>query len=139
MGFNRVERTYYWILVVILIAAKIGIVAVLEFAPQMASALRYVDTPIAIVLALVVGGRFADAGWPRWLGITLVLLIMVVLPIVIIVASGPVPKTPNFLDSLPATIWISTVALFVLLVIAGVKPSAMVSVVEAPTRKEPTF
>jgi hydrogenase-4 membrane subunit HyfE len=97
---------------------------------------RYVDTPVAIALAFVVGARFADAGWPRWLGITLVVLIMLVLPVIILIASGPQPQGSSPLDALPSMMWLVTVALLVLVIVAGIRPSAPMP----PSRRlEPTF
>ena len=96
---------------VLLLAVKWGLLVSLEFAPQMYTVVRYVDTPIVIALAFVVGGRFADGGWPRWLGIVLVFLIMFVLPLIILFAADPQPGGPNPLDAMPSMMWIATVAL----------------------------
>jgi hypothetical protein len=122
-----VGRKLFWILVAGFIAFKVCLVVAMEYAPQAFSVLRSVDTGIAIGLAIAVGARFADIGWSRWLGITLVALIMVVLPVVLIFVS---PSTqagpdPSPLDAVPDLAWISTVALIVLLVVAGSKRSAI--------------
>jgi hypothetical protein len=139
------SRRAYWVLVATLIALKIGGVVVVLEAPQAYGIWRHIDTALVVVLALVVGGRFADIGWPRWLGITLVLVITLVVPLVIFFAS-PRVRGPNPLDAIPDLAWISTVLLFVLLIVAGVKRSA--SSLNAGTggtdashdgRKEPTF
>ena len=69
-------RRPYWLIVAALIVLKVGVVAVIMSAPQtFSSFLSYVDTAIIIVLALVVGARFVDIGWPRWLGVILVLVV----------------------------------------------------------------
>jgi len=120
-------RKPYWIFVAILIGLKVGLIVAIEYAPQTFNALRSIDTGLAVGLAIVVGARFADIGWSRWLGITLVVLVMLVLPVVLIFVSPPVVSGPlaSPLDALPDLIWISTVALIVLLVVAGAKRSAI--------------
>jgi peptidoglycan/LPS O-acetylase OafA/YrhL len=123
-------------MVVVLLVLKFGIVMAVEFSPAAMFLVRYVDTPVAIALAFVVGARFADAGWPRWLGITLVVLIMLVLPVIILIASGPQPQGSSPLDALPSMMWLVTVALLVLVIVAGIRPSAPMP----PSRRlEPTF
>jgi hypothetical protein len=120
-------RKPYWIFVAILMGLKVGLIVAIEYVPQTLSALRSIDTGLVVGLAIVVGARFADIGWSRWLGITLVVLIMLVLPVVLIFAAPPKVSGPlgSPLDALPDLIWISTVALVVLLVVAGSKRSAL--------------
>src|SRR5262249_46147517 len=141
------SRRVYWILVAALIVLKIGVVLVIGFAPQAFAILRHVDTAVIIVLALVVGGRFADIGWSRWLGITLVLLITFVIPIALVIASPSIPvRSENPLDMVPGLAWISTLSLAILLIVVGVKRGAPdLTDANAGTdakyndRKEPTF
>jgi hypothetical protein len=119
-------RRSYWLIVAALIVLKVVVVAVIISAPQTwSSFLRSADTGIIIVLALVVGARFADIGWPRWLGVVLVLVLAVVLPIALIFASPMVSTgSQNPLDAVPDLAWIGTVLQLALLIVAGVKKSA---------------
>jgi len=140
-------RRVYWILVAALIVLKVGVDVTMFSWPQTYAILHFVDTASVVVLALVVGGRFADIGWSRWLGITLVFLITFVIPIALVLAS---PRTgvrgSNPLDAVPDLAWISTVLLAILLIVAGIKRTSPDLAAEnggtAPgfdNRKEPTF
>ena len=144
------DRRTYWFLVAALIALKVGVVVAIMFVPQAYAILRYVDTAIIVVLALVVGGRFADIGWPRWLGAILVFVIAFVVPIALVLASPPTlpVDASNPLDALPNLAWVGTVMLMILLIVAGIKTSASASGLdqgiggkpaERVERKEPTF
>jgi len=147
MQHLKFGRRLYWILVVALIVLKVGVDVTMISLPQTYDILHYVDTASVIVLALVVGGRFADIGWSRWLGITLVILITFVIPIAIVLASPRIPvRGPNPLDAIPDLAWISTVLLAILLIVAGIKRgSSDLADAHAGTsagygnRKEPTF
>jgi hypothetical protein len=113
----------------------------------LSSFLGYADTAIIIVLALVVGARFVDIGWPRWLGVVLVLVMAIVLPIALIFASPMISTRPQSpLDVVPDLAWIGTVMQLTLLIVAGVKKSASGpdegiggKAAEQVGRKEPTF
>src|SRR5262245_2180190 len=143
----KFSRRAYGFAVVALIILKVAGVVVVLSAPQTYAILRHVDTAIMITLALVVGGRFADVGWPHWLGITLVLLISGVLPVVLFLASPRLPGPGgNPLDVVSDLGWISTVLLAIPLIVAGIKrSSANVDAgnggkrVGIDERKEPTF
>jgi hypothetical protein len=140
-------RRPYWLLVAALIVLKVAVVMVIMSAPQVSSFLRYVDTAIIIALALVVGARFVDIGWPRWLGVVLVLVIAIVLPIALIFTSPMISTRPqNPLDVVPDLAWIGTVMQLALLIVAGVKKSASGpdegiagKAAEQGSRKDPTF
>jgi hypothetical protein len=140
-------RRSYWLLVAALIVLKVGVVMLIMSAPQVSSFLRYVDTAIIIVLALVVGARFVDIGWPRWLGVVLVLVIAILLPIALIFASPMISTRPQSpLDVVPDLAWIGTVMQLTLLIVAGVKKSAVGpeegiggQAAEQGGRKEPTL
>jgi hypothetical protein len=115
-------RGPYWILVAVLVVLKVGVVVGIDAAPQAYPVLRHVDTAIIAVLAIVVAGRFADIGWPRWLGIVFVLLIAVLLSIALFLLSPRIPvATSSPLDVVPDLAWISTVLFVILLIVAGVK------------------
>ena len=143
----KFSRRAYGFAVVALIILKVAGVVVVLSAPQTYAILRHVDTAIMITLALVVGGRFADVGWPRWLGITLVLVVAIVVPIAIFFASPRIPvRTGNPLDVVPDLAWIGTVMQMILLIVAGVKRTSSglddgIGGEDAghDGRKEPTF
>jgi hypothetical protein len=147
MRHLTIGRRLYWILVVALIMLKVGVVVAIMSAPGAYAILRHVDTAIVVVLALVVGGRFADIGWPRWLGITLVLVVAILVPIAIFFASPKIPvRTENPLDVVPDLAWIGTVMQLILLIVAGVKRTSSglddeIGGMDAghDERKEPTF
>jgi hypothetical protein len=147
MRHLTIGRRLYWILVVALIVLKVGVVFAIMSAPGAYAILRHVDTATVVVLALVVGGRFADIGWPRWLGITLVLVVAIVVPIAIFFASPRIPvRTENPLDVVPDLAWIGTVMQLILLIVAGVKRTSSglddgIGGMDAghDERKEPTF
>jgi hypothetical protein len=127
MNKLKLSRTPYWICVVALLAVKIGLLLAVEFSLVPLSAVSPIDTGIAVALAVVVGARFADVGWSRWLGFGLVVLVMFVLPVGLLLISPPTRPEPGAspLDALPNLMWISTVALLLVLVVAGVKRSSV--------------
>jgi hypothetical protein len=143
------SRRAYWVLVATLIALNVGLVLIMLSAPETYPILRYAQLAIFPVLALVVGGRFADIGWPRWLGITLALLIITVIPIAIIFFTSPrVPAGARYPDNLPDSDfhWVHSVLLLLLLIVAGIKRSASGpdagnggTSTDYDNRKEPTF
>ena len=134
---RRLARKPYWVVVLILLVVKYGLVMSLDFVPGIMAVVRHVDLALMVVLALVVAARFGDAGWPGWLGIVLVFLISVVLPFVLLIVTAPVIKSPNPLDDLPFIFGLPTAALFVLLIVAGIRPSVAVPAAATP-RIEPT-
>jgi hypothetical protein len=123
MNKLKLSRRTYWICVAALLAVKLGLVFAVEFSLVTLSAVSSIDTGIAAALAVVVGARFADVGWSRWLGFALVVLIMFALPVGLLLISPPKRPEPGAspLDALPGLMWISTVALLLLLVVAGLK------------------
>jgi hypothetical protein len=137
MHKQLMNRTQFGIWVVGLLALKFGAVVVVYIAPDAVRWLQYLDTPIAVVLAFVVGARFADAGWSRWLGFGLVVLIMVVFPIVLVFASmSRIARASNPIDAMPAMMALATVALLALLIVAAIPRSVDAAPAE---RLEPKF
>ena len=125
----RLARKPYWVAVAIFLMLRLGLAIALDFVPATMPVLRHVDTPLVIVLAFIVGARFADAGWPRWLGIALVFLVSVVLPIMLVIAMALALKIQNPFDDLMPVLWLVTAALIALLIVAGIRPSVSVPVV----------
>jgi len=130
MRMGRLARRPYWITVVLLVVAKVALVTWLQFVPAIDWVARHLDTGFIIVMALVVGARFKDAGWSRWLGMALVLAITMILPVLILATADWTPDGGNPLESLPPQMWLSTVAFLVLLLAAGIKSSVAAPVAE---------
>jgi len=128
----RLARRPYWITVVFLVVAKVALVTWLQFAPAMEWIARHLDTGFIVVVTIAVGARFKDAGWSRWLGMALVLLITMILPLLILSVVDWTPDSESPLDSLPWQIWLSTVAFLALLIAAGIKPSVPAPAAETP-------
>jgi len=128
----RLARRPYWITVVFLVVAKVALVTWLQFAPAMEWIARHLDTGFIVVVTLAVGARFKDAGWSRWLGMALVLLITMILPLLILSVVDWTPHSESPLDSLPWQIWLSTVAFLALLIVAGIKRSVPAPNTETP-------
>ena len=126
LGRLVLGRRRFWMWVAIILALKIGVVVAVMMAPQSFSFLSHSDTWLMLALAFVVGARFADVGWPRWIGITLVVLITFVVPIALILIqpSKANLQAENPVDRMPDLAWVSTLALVLLLVVAGSRPSS---------------
>lgn len=134
---KRYNRRQYWIWVTALLLMKVGAAVAGQMNPDWWSYAGYVDNGIAGALALVVGGRFADAGWRWGLGAGLVILIYVVLPIIVFLpALDEFARTGDLLRSMPPMMTLVTAALLVLLVTAGVRRSVDAAPAE---RVEPTL
>lgn len=118
-------RKGYWIWVAVLLALKLAVVVALERVPALLWILSHVDTALMVVGALAVGARFADIGWSRWLGFSLVLTVVLVLPVLLALvfplASGPVSSP---LEGVSEYGWITAVALTLLLLLAGLPRGA---------------
>jgi hypothetical protein len=124
-SLNR-KQFWIWIACLLLVKLATGISFVLS---EDSHILSYIDTVLAVFIAMTIGARFNDIGWRRWLGIVIALLIMVVLPIALlfawIIPSGALDKSAvDAFDALPWYFgWSSTVCLIVLIVVTGTRPS----------------
>jgi hypothetical protein len=119
-----VDRKIFWIFIGVFVAFKIGLVLAIEYAPSTLSILKHADTGMMIALVFVIGARFADIGWRRWLGIVLALLFAIVLPMLLFFISiiwSPPSRGGNVLDIIPESTAISTLILVILVIVAGVK------------------
>jgi hypothetical protein len=110
----RYPRKEYWIWVVALLLVKLCAIVAVQLNPNLLSFAGPVDAAIVGGLMWVVGGRFGDAGWPRWLGFGLVVLIIELSARWAGLRPGMVP-----FDVRPLETALMTVALLVLIV-AGV-------------------
>ena len=119
-------RRPFWIYVAIVIALKVAVVCVVSVAPQSFDYLKHADAWLMLALAYIVGARFADVRWPRWLGIALVIVITFIFPVVLVFLQphNPNLRSENPMELLPDLAWISSVALAILLVTVGVKRSS---------------
>jgi uncharacterized membrane protein YhaH (DUF805 family) len=128
----QLNRKHFWIWIGCLVVAKLAIDFGFMLSPALRS-LTSVDTVIVIFIALAIGARFRDAGWPRWLGIVLTLLIMLVLPVALMFAvlmqnGGIDMPAADPVDAFPWYVgWPSTICMIVLIVIAGTRPSRELS------------
>jgi uncharacterized membrane protein YhaH (DUF805 family) len=121
----RLNRKQFWIWIGGLFAAKIAVFSVLTVAPT-SQPISYIDTLIALFIAMAIGARFKDIGWPPALGIVLTFLIMVVLPLALLFATAP--KDPIALQYVG---WATTACLFALVVVAGTRPSRIAAPTES--------
>jgi uncharacterized membrane protein YhaH (DUF805 family) len=125
---SRLNRQYFWVWIGCLVVAKLAVDFGFILSPEL-HFLTSIDTVIVIFIAIAIGARFRDIGWPRWLGIVLTLLIMLVLPIVLLFAvlipnGGIDTNATNPIDAFPWYFgWSSTFCMIVLVVIAGTRPS----------------
>jgi len=118
--------------VAVLVVTKVALVTWLQFAPAMEWIARHLDTGFIVAITFVVGARFKDAGWSRWLGMALVVAITMILPLLILGVVDWTPDDSDPLAGLPPQMWLSTVAFVALLVAAGIKRSAPVPDAETP-------
>jgi hypothetical protein len=126
LGRLVLGRRPFWIYVAIGMVLKIALVVVMSVAPQSFDYLKHADTWLMLALAYVVGARFADVRWPRWLGITLVVVITFIVPVVLVLLrpTNPNLQSENAMDRIPDLAWVSSVALVILLVTVGLKRSS---------------
>jgi len=75
----RVDRASFWVLVLILCLAKTAVFQIGTMNPT-ASFLSALDMIVIVAIAATVSARFRDIGWPIWIGVTIVLLCMIVVP-----------------------------------------------------------
>jgi hypothetical protein len=124
------NRKQFWIWIACLSLAKVASGLSVAFAsPESSGFLNYIDTVLAVFIAMTIGARFNDIGWRRWLGIVITLVIMVVLPLALLFAlispngaRHAIPANPA--DALPWYVgWSSTICLIALIVVAGTRPS----------------
>lgn len=128
-------RSHYWTWVAVLMALKLALVVVIEVEPRLlsltGSLTGYLETVLMVLLALVVGARFVDIGWSRWLGVALVALAVLLAPLALVFVAPPSQPDSgmSLLEILAeSSIWLSSVALTILLVVAGCMRSAQPSV-----------
>ena len=130
----KYNRRKYWIFVAVMLLMKLTIIFAIHVEPSSLWIAGDIDTGIAAGLATAVGGRFADAGWSRWLGVGLVIMIVVTFPIIIAFpALSDIAGASNPLDAMPSLLALATVAMLALLVVAGIPRS-----VEADPSTKPT-
>jgi peptidoglycan/LPS O-acetylase OafA/YrhL len=76
------RRQYAWMMVALLLGVPVLLLAVWTFVPGVERYLKYVNYACFIMVALLTGSRFADAGYRRWIGTALVFVIGVGLPVI---------------------------------------------------------
>jgi hypothetical protein len=117
----RYPRKDYCIWVGALLLLKLCAIVAMQLNPKLLSYAGYLDAAVAGGLMWVVGGRFGDAGWPRWLGFGLVVLI-----IELTARWGTRGMRPDFIpfDVTSPELALMTVTFLALLIVAGVPRSA---------------
>jgi uncharacterized membrane protein YhaH (DUF805 family) len=126
----RYSRKEYWIWVVALLLLKLCAIVAMQLNPKFLSFAGLIDAAIGGGLMWVVGGRFGDAGGPRWLGFGLVALIFEVSA-----RSGLRTGIIPF-DVTPSQTALMTGALLALLIAAGVPRGVDAAL---PERPQPTI
>jgi hypothetical protein len=121
---ERLDRPTFWQWAVCLAMAHI----VLTLLTAAGGAFGAVDSLAIIALALVVGARFRDIGWPVWIGPTFMLVTMLALPLV---ATGYAIAnhlgTPEFLTLMNSIGLLVGPANLLLLIVAGSVPGTAVA------------
>jgi hypothetical protein len=119
------NRKQFWAWIGGLLVAKIAIGSLLAMSAPASSPLGFIDTGIGVVIAVVIGARFKDIGWYAAVGIVMTAVIMFALPLVLLITIAP--KDPITLGYIG---WLSTVCLIVLIVVAGTRPSLVLTAIE---------
>src|SRR5262245_11793916 len=76
-----VNRSQYaWMMAVLLLGMPVILLAAWATVPSIEPSFKYISTACLVTVALLTGSRLADAGYRRWVGISLVLIVGVGLP-----------------------------------------------------------
>jgi len=122
---ERLDRPSFWLWAVCLVIAHI----VLSLLTAKGVPLGAVDSLAVVGLALVVGARFRDIGWPVWIGVTFVLVTMLVLPLVAGFYAGASGLSRSALLELMNVIGLFTGPVnLVLLIVAGSVPGTAAAI-----------
>ncbi len=90
------------------------------------------DSLVVIALALAVGARFRDIGWPQWTGVTFVVLTMLVGPLIVTAyAIANNLRPPQFMEAMNVYGWFSGPLNLALLIVAGSMPGRAVAPAES--------
>ena len=122
---ERLDRSTFCLWAICLVAAHI----VLTLLTMNGAPFGAADSLAVVALALVVGARFRDVGWPVWIGVTFVLVTMLALPLVATgyaIASGL--STPMFMDLMNRIGLFAGPVNLLLLVVAGAVPGTATAV-----------
>src|SRR5262249_26468018 len=116
---SRMNRRQFWVWIGCLLAVKYALAILLVVSPEL-GVLGAVDIVVVLFVALTIGARFRDTGWPGWVGILLTLMIMLVLPLVLLFAVISNRAATNPIEAFPGYVgWSSTVSLLALIIVAG--------------------
>jgi hypothetical protein len=113
---ERLDRDDFWLWAVCLVFAHI----VLTLLSAGGGPFGALDTLAIVALALVVGARFRDIGWPVWIGPTFMLVTMLALPLVAVgyaIATNLSP--PELLKLMNAIGLVAGPTNLLLLIVAG--------------------
>ncbi|GLH80662.1 hypothetical protein SSBR45G_55710 [Bradyrhizobium sp. SSBR45G] len=113
------DRAAFWPWAVLLVLAHM----LLTFATMSGAKLGGLDLLVVIALALVVGARFRDIGWPAWMGISFMLLTMGLGPLgVAAYAIANNLPMDGFMAAMNVYGWVSGIVNFALLIVAASVP-----------------
>jgi len=113
------DRAAFWPWAVCLMLGHI----LLALATMSGAKLGALDTLVVIALALAIGARFRDIGWPQWTGVTFVLLTMLVGPLgVTAYAISNNLRPAQFMEAMNVYGWFSGPLNLALLIVAGAMP-----------------
>ena len=128
---ERLERDDFWLWAVCLVSGHI----VLSLLSAGGGPFGAVDTLAIVALAMVLGARFRDIGWPVWIGPTFMLVTMLALPLAAVgYAIATKLSPPALLNLMNAIGLVAGPANLLLLIVAGFIPgSAAANSTEALT------
>jgi uncharacterized membrane protein YhaH (DUF805 family) len=122
---GQLNRKKFWAWISGLLVAKFAIGSLLVMSGPAAKQFGFIDTGIAIAIAVVIGARFKDIGWYTAIGFVMTAVIMFVLPFVLLIAIAPKDSmTLGYIG------WPSTLCLVALIIVAGTRPSRVLSAPE---------
>jgi hypothetical protein len=120
-SLHQLNRRSFWMWAVPLLAVH-GLVSI-AMAKGVQGPLGPIDTALIILFAAALAGRFRDIGWPVWIGPSLVIVTLLVIPFVAFgyaIASHPAPA--EFLQWLVRIGQVTGPLNLLLLVVAGCVP-----------------
>jgi hypothetical protein len=78
------RRQYFWMMLALFVGLPIGGAVLFAIFPSLESLSNPINTAVLLLMAMLTGGRLADAGYRRWIGYMGVFVLGLVGPIVMI-------------------------------------------------------
>ena len=117
---KRLDRPSYWKWTVPLVAGHVFLS--LLVVGGVAKSLGSVDTLIIVFLARTLAWRFRDIGWPGWIGPTILIATMLVLPLLVVAIAAVNNAGDDVMQCFSITGLVSVPVNLVLLIVAGSVP-----------------